>query len=213
MKTIFMPAKSDVDVIPTVKKALKHLPEKVGLLCTIQHIDKLNEAKEFLEKNGRKVFVAGQILGCNITKADKIVDQVDAFLYVGSGNFHPVGAILKTRKKIVCANPFREDVSVIDEKELDRLEKKKKGAYLKFLSSDNIGVIVSVKPGQNAFRSAEKLKAKYKDKKFYFFVTDTINYGELENFPFIECWVNTACPRIDEDYELINKPIVNLNEL
>ena len=47
--------------------------------------------------------------------------------------------------------------------------------------------------------------AKLKDKKSYIFIADTINESEFENFPFIECWVNTACPRFaDEKTGVVN---------
>jgi len=53
------------------------------------------------------------------------------------------------------------------------------------------------------------LKKKYEDKKFYTFIAETIDLNQLENFPFIECWVNTACPRIAED----KKGMININEI
>jgi diphthamide biosynthesis enzyme Dph1/Dph2-like protein len=34
-----------------------------------------------------------------------------------------------------------------------------------------------------------------------------------ENYPFIECWVNTACPRIGTDDIInINQPMINLRD-
>jgi diphthamide synthase subunit DPH2 len=35
-------------------------------------------------------------------------------------------------------------------------------------------------------------------------VCDTFDYSELENFNFIECWVNTMCPRVAEDINVLN---------
>ena len=35
----------------------------------------------------------------------------------------------------------------------------------------------------------------------------------LRNFPKIECWISTACPRMVDDQDLYNKPIVNVEEL
>ncbi|MBI2112760.1 diphthamide synthesis protein, partial [Candidatus Woesearchaeota archaeon] len=51
-------------------------------------------------------------------------------------------------------------------------------------------------------------------KKFYFFVDNTISYGQLENFPFVEVWVNTACPRIGlDDQEAFRKGVLNLKDV
>ena len=58
------------------------------------------------------------------------------------------------------------------------------------------------------------LLKKYPDKKFYFFVDNTISYGQLENFPFVEVWVNTACPRIGlDDQEAFRKGVLNLKDV
>jgi len=76
--------------------------------------------------------------------------------------------------------------------------------------------LITTKPGQNNLKKALELKSndKYKDKNFYFFLDDTVNFAELENFNFIDCWINTACPRIafDDSIKMI-KPILNIIEL
>lgn len=206
MKKLFIPTEAEIDVIPAVEKALKRLPEKVGLLTTVQHLGKLKDVKSFLEKNMKNVEIGGQILGCNQENAEKIAGKVDCFLYIGSGEFHPTGVLLKLNKKIVIANPYSGDVSEITNEEIEKIMKRKKGALLKFHSAKIVGVLVSTKPGQHNLKEAEKLKKKY-DKRFYFFIADTFDFKEMENFPFIEAWVNTACPRIE------GKNIVNLEDL
>ena len=41
-----------------------------------------------------------------------------------------------------------------------------------------------------------------------------VAFAELENFPFIECFVNTACPRIAYDEaDKIGKAVVNVDEI
>ena len=63
----------------------------------------------------------------------------------------------------------------------------------------NIGILITVKPGQQHFNPGLKLEDKYKDKRFYYFVDNDLNFSSLENFSFIEFWINTACPRIGFD--------------
>ncbi|MBU4283524.1 MAG: diphthamide synthesis protein, partial [Nanoarchaeota archaeon] len=88
------------------------------------------------------------------------------------------------------------------------------GALIKFLSSKEIGVILTTKPGQEQLKEAFELKNKFKDKNFYFLIFDTIDFNQLENFPFIECFVNTACPRIALDDSIkIGKAIINLEDI
>lgn len=213
MMAMFIEAKSKADIKKAVEKSLKFLPKKVGIVTTAQHKHKLKEIKEILEKNKIKAEIGGQILGCDVSAASKIKNKVDAFLYVGSGRFHPIGVQLETGKKVIMANPLTNEAKVLEKQEVEKTKKQQKGALLKFLSSKEIGIIVSSKPGQNKLKKALELKKKLKDKNSYIFIADTINPDEFENFPFIECWVNTACPRFADDkkgvvnYEAVEKTI------
>ena len=201
MRTLFLEAKSDIDIMPVLKKALSLLGKKVGLVATIQHLHKLDEAVEFLENNGRRAVIAGQILGCDVSAAEKIKGKVDCFLYVGSGEFHPIAVALETKKKTVIANPISNSVSKVSKEHIEKIEKKRKGNLQKFLSSQKIGILVSIKPGQNNLKVAFELKKKLekKGKECFVFIFDTLDFSQLENFNFIQSWVNTACPRIEED--------------
>ena len=196
------------------------LPKKIGLSTTVQFLDYVEEIKEFLQKHGVNVFVdkmrqkyEGQLLGCDQGAAVKIKDDVDAFLYVGTGVFHPLGIALNIDKDVFCYDPLHAIMSKIDQKQVERYNIKRKGAYLKFLEATEIGFLVSLKPGQNNFRKAAEWKAKLQDKNCYIFAFDTLDFNQIENFPFIKCWVNTACNRILDDYEKFPKPLVDLSDI
>lgn len=200
------------------KIKIDELPEKVGLVTTVQFVDLLEEVKEYLEENGKKVFVgkgnqpySGQLLGCDPGSAEKIDCDIDCFLYIGDGRFHPTAVAYNLNKKVYCFDPKTNNFSKISTKEVNEYKKKKKVKLVKFLSADSIGVIVSTKKGQQNFLKAKKLKRKLENEKkeVFLFVTETLNISELENFPFIKMWVNTACPRIEEDH----KDIINLRDV
>jgi len=217
MKTLFIEARSDENIIPN-KKDISLLPKNIGIITTVQHAHKINELIEFLKKQNKNPIIKknkqkypGQILGCDVSNAELIKDKVDCFLYIGSGNFHPIEAALKTDKKVYCYNPLSRVFSKVNENEVERYKKRIKGAKIRFLSSKEIGVLISVKPGQYNLEKAKKLKEKYKDKNFYFLIFDTLRKEELENFNFIECFVNTACPRIAEDE--LNKAVINIEDI
>ena len=191
MKKLFIDAKYK----GTIKvKNIGKLPDKIGLVTTVQFLKNLNEVKKQLK---RKTITAGQILGCNVSKAKKIKNKVDAFLYIGTGNFHPIILGL-LEKDVFILNPFTGNINKLEKKVIGDYKKRKKTAFIKFLNAKNVGVIISTK--KQKFGDLKK----YKEKKFYFFVADNINVNEFENFPFIEAWVNTACPRLEEDYNLVN---------
>ena len=196
------------------------LPRKLGLATTVQFLDYVDEIKEFLEKNGKTIFIdkikqkyEGQLLGCDAGAAEKIKDNVDAFLYIGTGVFHPLGIALNIDKEVFCYDPLHAVMSRIDRKQVDRYNAKRKGAYLKFLEANEIGFLVSLKPGQNNFKKAVEWKSRLNDKNCYIFAFDTLDFNQVENFPFIECWVNTACNRILDDYGKFPKPLVDLADI
>jgi 2-(3-amino-3-carboxypropyl)histidine synthase len=218
MKTFFVEAryKGKVELPDEV---IGLLPKRIALFTTVQFLDNVAEIKKQLEEEGKKVLLLkaehakypGQLLGCSIKKFD---DNIDAFLYIGDGLFHPQALILKNNKPVFIYNPFSKKYAKIEEKDVDLMKKKNEGAKLKFLSSKEIGVLISTKPGQQQIKKAYELEKKFPGKNFYFFLFDTINFAELENFPFIECFVNTACPRIAfDEAEKIRKAVVNVDEL
>ncbi|MBI2647214.1 diphthamide synthesis protein [Candidatus Woesearchaeota archaeon] len=196
------------------------LPNKIGLVTTIQFLDFVDEVSNYLEANGKIVFVDkirqrydAQLLGCDAGAAEKIKDDVDAFLYLGTGKFHPLGITLSIDKDIFCYDPISAILSKIDKKEVEAYKKKKNAAISKFFASTEVGILVSIKPGQNNFKKAIELKKKLKDKNCYIFVFDTLDFSQVENFPFIECWINTACNRILDDYAKFPKPIADLSDI
>ena len=199
MKTLFIEARAKGLKIP--KEIIFKLPDTIALAATVQFAGDIENIKEMIEKTGRQVILyqgaksryQGQILGCDV---EKIEEDVDAFLYIGDGIFHPKMLVIKNNKPVFAYDPFSEKFDRLDTGDIERMMKRKKGAYLKFMSSDNIGILISVKTGQYTPNARAKLEEKYPDKKFYAFVADTIDFTQLENFPFIECWINTACLRI-----------------
>jgi 2-(3-amino-3-carboxypropyl)histidine synthase len=192
IKTIFVPAEvKSINLIRTLEK-LKIKKKRIGLVSAIQYLKYLKEAKKFLEKKGYKVFIGGQMVGCNISNAVKIKNKVDSFVFIGSGEFHPLG-LADLKKVIYFVNPYTEKVSKFDEKEL---EKKRKGKLSKYLMAKKIGIIVSTKPGQESLKVALKF-AENCGKEAYIFICDEVDVIRLEDFNDIEMWVNTACPRIE----------------
>lgn len=211
MKVFYIEAKSEADIMPVLREAFGFLKKDVTIMSTIQHLHKLKEAKEFLAENGIKAEISGQVLGCRVPEIPRTAEQI---LYIGSGKFHPVGIYMKAKKEVIAANPFTGSVSKITAKDVEAIEKRRKGAVMRFLSSENIGILVSTKPGQanvqGGMKRVEEIRNKHKDKKFYLFAFGTLQQGYLENFPFIDCWLNTACPRIFED---IKEKVVNIEDL
>jgi 2-(3-amino-3-carboxypropyl)histidine synthase len=189
MKTLFIPVKyKNLNIQKQINKL--RIKEKYSIVTTIQFLKEIKNAT--------------QILGCNIEK----VKPSQAYLYVGTGKFHPLNLAFETKKPVYTLNPITKEFSKISKEEINSFERRKKGALLKYLNAETIGIIVSTKPGQNRMEQALKFQKTCK-KKSYLFLCNEVR--GLEDFPQIDCWVNTACPRIFEDD--FSRPMINLKDI
>lgn len=203
--------------------------KNLAVFSSVQFRPNIEEVQELLKKEGFtsetsqpfRTSIMGQMLGCDSYK-DSLklnLDEIDGFIYVGDGYFHPNALLLAQEfeeeiKPVILMNVVQQIVEVIDKDHIAKYLRKRKGRLLKFQVSETIGVFVSTKWGQEYKDSALKLEAMYPDKKFYFFIGDNFLEQEMENFPQIECWVNSACPRIGQDDIMRHtKPVVNIKDI
>jgi 2-(3-amino-3-carboxypropyl)histidine synthase len=208
-KTLFVHAKSEIDLSEKDFNKIKIKENKIGIIYTAQTQDLVKKVEEFLKKQKKEVITGGQIVGCNATNAIKIKEKVDAFLFIGSGMFHPIELIEKTKiRKYYQFNPSLNSFSKIDETEIKQLEKRKQAKLAKYYSSNRIGIIVTTKPGQENLNIA-KAFAKKCGKEAYIFLDNHIDVNKLEDFPDIEFWVNTGCPRLEEKGIIALKDIIS----
>ena len=215
------------------KDALKMLSGKktVALFASVQFV-KLDGVKKQLKEKGIEVLgskakrtsTENQILGCDCYSGsfeDKTVfDNSDVLLYIGDGLFHPKALLLaqknnEIKKDVIIFDPISGVSSMLTQKDIDKQHKRYQANLLKYMYSKNVGILVSTKTGQQYMNRAISLKenCKDKDKQFFIFVGDTLDMREMENFPYIQAWVNTACPRIGFD-DIVNfkQPMININD-
>jgi len=197
-----------------VKKSLRLLREykSVGLLTTAQHLNQMDDVKKILEKAGLRVVDGGQILGCDIKAAKKSIDEVDVYLYVGSGRFHPLSVAYITRKPVVVANPLSDFADTINQEEIDGLKNARKARIMLAYEANVFGVLVSTKEGQFSPQEAFKVKKRLENagRRAFIFTGSEITPDNVLPFK-VDAWVNTACPRIVEDF--FDKPVLNEGEL
>lgn len=234
MKLKFLKAKYGIEFkLPKnfEEKLKSTFPENSNLavFTAVQFRDKLEDVIEKIEKlnyktkisKAARTAIAGQILGCDSYKdtLNLNLNEIDGFVYIGDGYFHPNALLFaqeNSEKKVpvLVVNIVQQIIEIITIKDIEKYIKKRRANYLKFLTSKNIGIYVTSKWGQEYKDAALKLKELYPEKNFYFFVSDNFNENEIINFPFVEVWVNTACPRIGQDDVLrIEKPIVNIKDI
>ena len=223
----FVNAKADLDVKKVIEKAIPSIDGKrIGLVTTAQHVDILEDAEKMLEKNGFEAVIGfnysrvrfkGQILGCNFSAATSIKNDVDLFLFIGSGSFHPLGLMLSTNKPVITCDPYTNKVKYKELEELkDIVLRQRYGAIARSKDAKVFGILIGTKKGQQrmdlAFEIKEKLKSK--NKKSIFIVLNHFSSAVLETFRKIDCFVSTACPRIAiDDYMQYETPIITPVEL
>ena len=196
MKTIFIPVKYKTKAnISKIKEISKKLPKNIAIVYSIQYKDLAFEIKKVLFNHNITRLI--QVLGCSRPKFPK---NTQAILLIGSGRFHAISLAYETQLPIYILEKNKLDK--ISKQELESYERKNKASYLKFLNSDSIGILVSTKPGQQNLKKALDFKKNTK-KQAYLFISNQININEFENFG-LDCWVNTACPRLDMDASVIN---------
>ncbi|MBN1169460.1 diphthamide biosynthesis enzyme Dph2 [Candidatus Micrarchaeota archaeon] len=203
-----------------IEKLEKLLPEianykTISLGTTVQHVHQFEEMKEFFEKNGKTVLAKqgartmGQILGCDATTID---NSADAIVFVGSGRFHPLA--IDSEKPVFAYNPYEDRVRNLNE-DIETLKKRRKGAIAKALTCKKFGILVSTKPGQFGIAQAKWAKQEL-DKRGIenaILVANELEPMSIKNFMVFDCLVNTACPRIADDQEEFEMPVLNISML
>jgi 2-(3-amino-3-carboxypropyl)histidine synthase len=198
------------------------LPKRIGLLTTTQFRGWLPLVKQHLEEAGHEVHIgeadkrvayAGQLLGCDYHTAEVVLKEVDGYLYIGTGDFHPLGVAFLTDKPIVIADPERGSARDLADLK-DRILRQRYAAIARAQDAKTFGIIVSKKLGQVRMELARDLKAlaEKHGRQASIFVMDLVSPDFLEGYR-VDAWVNTACPRIAiEDVLLYRKPLLTPQE-
>jgi 2-(3-amino-3-carboxypropyl)histidine synthase len=195
---------------------------KIGLVTTIQHVHQLDQAKNLLEAAGKTVFVgdagkvkyAGQVLGCDFSNAQAISEKVEAYLFVGGGRFHAIGVALATDKPTIIVDPYDQVAYPIHD-QVRRIIMQRWANIVEAKQAKNFGILISLKSGQMRLTEAMSIKEKLEKTglKVMLLGLREITPSALLQFPGIDAFINTACPRISlDDAPNFGKPLLSLNE-
>ena len=198
------------------------LPKRVALLTTTQFRHWLPEIKQHLEEKGhlvrigepdRRVAYAGQLLGCDYHTATVVDKEVDGYLYIGTGDFHPLGVAILIDKPVIIADPERGTARDLKEVR-DRVLRQRHAAIVRAQDARVFGIIVSKKIGQARMEMATELKAlaEKHGRQANLFLMDLVAPDLLQGYR-VDAWVNTACPRIAiEDILQYKQPMLTPQE-
>jgi 2-(3-amino-3-carboxypropyl)histidine synthase len=209
-----------IDLLP---EALPQLKERIGLITTVQHIHQLEPVKVWLEEHGKKVWIgkgdgrikhSGQVLGCNVSSARSVASAVEQYLYLGSGDFHPLAVSLETGKGVIVVDPLLREVRDMEALR-DKILRQRHGAIALAQTAQTFGIIVSSKIGQRRSELAQRMVALLQErgKKACLLIMDNVSPEQLLAFQ-VDAFVSTACPRLAiDDYMRFKRPMLTPLEL
>ncbi len=224
--TIYIEARAGVDAKAAVRKAIPLLNhwKTIGLVTTVQHVHTLKEAEHILYNAGKEAVIgeasglakyAGQVIGCDYSTARSVSREVEAFLFVGGGRFHAIGVALATGKPTVVADPYERRAYSVDQ-EVERILRQRWASISEAKKADKFGILIGLKSGQKRLKEAVEIKNKLEKngKKATLLALREITPEALMEFPHVEAFVNTACPRVSLDSaSKFLKPVLTFNEI
>jgi 2-(3-amino-3-carboxypropyl)histidine synthase len=221
---VYVEARAKISVKEALAKAVPYLKSwsKIGLVTTVQHVHQLDDTKNMLETAGKTVLVGdadpvkypGQVIGCDFSNARSVSEKVEAYLFVGGGRFHAMGVALATGKPTIIADPYEKRAYPIQD-EVRRVIKQRWGNISEAKNAKSFGVLISLKSGQMRLRDAMKIKEKLEKNglKATLLALREVTSSALMQFPGIDAFINTACPRLSlDDAPTFRKPLLYLNE-
>lgn len=222
LKTYFVPIsyKFSGDELKFILGEVKKLNEvKINIVTTINFLGEVPSLKKELEKVGVEVVESGEsshiqknhVLGCD---SSTVLDTSSPIVFVGDGDFHPnnLGFVFG-ESDVFVVNPILRESKKL---ELSDLFLRQRYALIaKARSCKSFGIFVSSKHGQFRLKYALHIKKKLEalGKKAYIFGCDYVNEDYVEGVR-VDCFVNTACPRISyDDHANFKKPVITPGEV
>ncbi|DAC33285.1 MAG: diphthamide biosynthesis enzyme Dph2 [Candidatus Thalassarchaeaceae archaeon] len=194
---------------------------RLGLVGSIQHLHLLQEYKERLEKagfdveipiGGARLTFPGQVLGCNYSGDDPTIGH---YLFLGSGDFHPIGLVMHTGKPLALLDPYTGEAGEMSLERIERILRQRMGLIFAVDNANSFGILIGEKPGQMRRNLAIRMKRLLEThgKKGYLLALDHVGPDLIDFYP-VDAFVNTACPRIAiDDAVKYDKPLITPFEL
>ena len=220
-RTVMVDAIDDISFADVASKAVEVMRcfGMIGLCTLSQHLHRLQETKKIFETSGFKVFIGrgrgrlidGQVFGCEFYPVHGLDGKVDAFALLGQSAFHAVGIALSTGKPTYMLDPFLNEVQDVQKLAEERFKRAVLSLY-RARDVERFGIIVGKKEGQRALAQAQELKRSLRahGKNVKMIAMREITEDRLLQFPSVEAFIQTTCPRLSVDGYTFTKPVLSI---
>jgi len=213
-RIIYDPYRMDFDT-EVLGLVIPHLiSNDIGLVTTVQHTHMVPAVTKYLASRGITCHSMdggvrapnpGQVLGCSYGAARSCNKK--EILFVGTGQFHPLGVQLATGARVLALDPYCQTIEVIS---AERFLRRRFALIEVAKKAENFGIILTLKSGQKRQQLAERLAMLRKDA--FIVALREVSPDELLNLGF-SCYVNTACPRLAyDDQQRFPVPVISPQE-
>jgi|GEM_PF-128501 len=223
LPTLYVPAYSRFDPSPSFPQLdalLGDTGKRIGIAASVQYLPSLDAIEahlrersyEVIRGKGNRAAERAQILGCDYIALTSLRGQVDLFLLVASGDFHPLGALLALERPILQLDPYSMSWHRLDVGSVKPWLVKEGYAWLKLLDAKRVGVVVGTEPGQKFLWEAEAAAKAIRamGKEVALISASFLDAAGLSALPF-DVLVLAACPRLPyDDSEAFGRPVVSV---
>ena len=211
---------SEEDIIRITDFVRSEGYKKPILSTTIQYVHDLPKLSERMSLMGMtpllgrgiRTVYPGQVLGCDTWAVKQFKDKGDVVLFIGGGRFHYL--VLDAGLPVLVYNPGTKEVKDVSDDVRD-YRKKREASVVRASEGESFGILVSTRAGQFNPDAASEIQKRLinSGKRAEILVSREVDFEALLDFNLFDAFINTACPRIADDWRRIGKPIVNIDEL
>lgn len=213
---VFVDIKIDIDHLYNL--ILKNFTDNIGIIGTIQFNSSVNRLKRMINGNNNKIsgtvpqikpLSPGEVLGCT----SPIIKNVKNVIYIGDGRFHLESAMIQNPSlNYYKYCPFTRKLT----KEFynyNLMVQQRNSQINKFYKSENIGIILGSLGRQGNRKIMENVANHLNELgnfKIYKIIVDEINENILDEYDFIDAFVQVSCPRLSIDWGICyKKPLLS----
>lgn len=203
------------NLIETIRLTIEDLASSIALVGTVQFTHCLAQVKTELEQAGYTAVtvpqarprVRGELLGCTSPPI-----PADVILSVADGRFHLEAAMIQNpMAKFYRYDPYQNKL-FNDTFDMDALVSSRTSSVEAIKAASHVGIILGTLGRQGSLSLLSRLESLIQEhsKSFSTFLMSEVTNEVLEQYPRVDVWIQTSCPRLSMDWgNTYSKPLLS----